>query len=85
MQKGNLKLKVKDCLHEIDFLYKLSGLGNITKPNSSHPGYEERVLSIKDVVVRLMVSERSTKSTEGKWKYSRKNNSLVFTPIFQKR
>ncbi|KGG14972.1 hypothetical protein EV06_1485 [Prochlorococcus sp. MIT 0602] len=69
------------CLKEIDFMYKLAGLGDITKPNSSHPGYEERMLSIKDVVVKLMASEGSTKSTEGKWKYSRKNNSLVFVPI----
>jgi len=69
------------CLKEIDFLYKISGLGVITKPSSSHPGYEERMLSIKEVVERLMISKRSADSTEGQWKYSRKNNSLIFHPI----
>ncbi len=69
------------CLKEIDFLYKISGIGDITHEKSSHPGYEQRMLSIKEVVERLNLSKRSNDRTEGKWKYSRRNNSLVFDPI----
>ena len=70
------------CLKEYEYLARHEGIGEETKEDSSHPGYEDR----RDAIIEFLEtykhnpSDRELKGTKGKWKYNRKLNTLMFTP-----
>ncbi len=70
------------CLKEHDWHSEISGYGEETKEDSTHPGYDDRI-----AVIRTFVKSYNPNSedelrgkTTGKWKYNRDLNTLRFIP-----
>ena len=71
------------CLKGNDYLHYHEGIGEETKKDSSHPGYEDRRDAISEFLktYKHKPGDRELKGTKGKWKYNRKLNTLTFTPF----
>ena len=82
----NIGLPSDTCLKEYEYLARDEGTGEETKEDSSHPGYEDRRDAISEFLktYKHSPSDRELKGTKGKWKFNRKLNTLVFTPVANK-
>ncbi|MBM5801211.1 MAG: hypothetical protein FJ077_10345 [Cyanobacteria bacterium K_DeepCast_35m_m2_023] len=69
------------CQHELEFMARSVGDGSITEPDSTHPGYEERLAATRahyDAMEQQPpAAERSTRISTS---YSRADNLLTLTP-----
>tara|TARA_Y100001970_G_C14259267_1_gene878363 strand:- start:13210 stop:13959 length:750 start_codon:yes stop_codon:yes gene_type:complete len=70
------------CIKELEWSYRLAGLGGPTEEDSTHPGYEDRHTFMKNFVENFNVNSiKETKiETKIKWKYNRDLNTLRFIP-----
>lgn len=70
------------CQQELVFLYSSIGNGSITEPESTHPGYEDRIKSIRNHYDTL--SKQTTtpqKDTRASYNYDTFDNLLTLTPL----
>ena len=69
------------CQHELEFMARSVGDGSITEPESTHPGYEERLAALRahyDAMEKQPpAAEPSTRISTS---YSRTDNLLTITP-----
>jgi hypothetical protein len=69
------------CQHELEFMARSIGDGSITEPDSTHPGYEERLAAMTahyDAMEKHPpAAEASTRISTS---YSRSDNLLTLTP-----
>jgi hypothetical protein len=69
------------CLDALNFAHKSSGDGSATEPNSTHPGYDDRIKAITKFYAHLEKHPPAkTSSTPGQFHYSPADNLLSFTP-----
>ncbi len=70
------------CQQELVFLYSSIGNGSITEPESTHPGYEDRIKSIRihyDALRRQLTKPQ--KDTRARYNYDNHDNLLTLTPL----
>ncbi len=78
----NAGLPRNTCLDEYDFRARHEGLGEETKEDSTHPGYDDR----RAAMINFLKSYNPNSEDElrgkttGKWKYNRDLNTLRFIP-----
>ncbi len=79
----NIGLPRDTCLKGYEFIARHEGIGEETKEDSSHPGYEDRRDAISEFLntYKHNPSGSELTGTKGKWKYNRKLNMLTFTPF----
>lgn len=65
------------CQHELAFMARSIGDGSITKPESTHPGYEERLAAIR---AHYDAMEQQPPAPQRSTSYSRSDNLLTLTP-----
>tara|TARA_Y100001968_G_scaffold269673_1_gene260572 strand:+ start:128 stop:385 length:258 start_codon:yes stop_codon:yes gene_type:complete len=82
----NIGLPRDTCLREYEYLARHEGIGEETKEDSSHPGYEDRRNAISEFLktYKHNPSDSELKGTTGNWIYNRKLNTLMFTPFANK-
>ena len=69
------------CQQELEFMARSIGDGSITEPESTHPGYEERLAAMRahyDAIEKKPPAPES--STRISTSYSRSDNLLTLTP-----
>ena len=79
----NVGLPRDSCLNQHDYRAKITGIGEETKKDSTHLGYEDRYAAISQFLKTYegKPENERTRKTTGKWKYNRDLNTLVFTPL----
>ena len=74
--------KGRICLDDMVFLHKSSGDGSATEPNSTHPGYDERIKELSAFYTKLEKQPPAKAgSTKGRFSYSPEDNLLSFVPF----
>lgn len=69
------------CQHELEFMARSIGDGSITEPESTHPGYEERLAALRAHYDAMEQQPPATEpSTRISTSYSRSDNLLTLTP-----
>ncbi len=69
------------CQHELEFMARSIGDGSITEPESTHPGYEERLAAMRAHYDAMeQQSPAAEPSTRISTSYSRADNLLTLTP-----
>jgi len=77
------------CLENLIFLHHSSGDGSATEPDSTHPGYDDRIKAMKRVYARLETQGHavrgkprilSSRSTPGGFRFDSQSNLLIFQP-----
>ena len=69
------------CQQELEFLHRSVGDGSITEPDSTHPGYEERLKAMRahyDAMEKQLPASQT--STLINTSYSSSDNLLTMTP-----
>ena len=70
------------CEQELVFMYSSIGNGSITEPESTHPGYEDRIKSIRIHYDALKTQPtKPQKDTRARYNYDNHDNLLTLTPI----
>ena len=73
--------KGRICIDDLVFLHKSSGDGSATEPDSTHPGYDERIKELAAFYAKLESHPPSKSSpTPGHFTYSSADNLLSFIP-----
>jgi hypothetical protein len=73
--------KGRICQQGLAFMHRSNGDGSATEPESTHPGYEERVRAIRlhyDALEKK--PPKPQPSTQGSFRYDAANNLLTFSP-----
>ncbi len=71
----------RPCQEELVFLHRSVGDGSITEPDSSHPGYEERLAAMRAHYDRLEQDPpKPQPNTRASYRYDRADNLLTLTP-----
>lgn len=69
------------CQHELELMARSIGDGSITEPESTHPGYEERLAAMRAHYDAMeQQSPAAEPSTRISTSYSRADNLLTLTP-----
>jgi len=69
------------CQHELEFMARSIGDGSITEPESTHPGYEERLAALRAHYDAMEQQPPAAEpSTRISTSYSRSDNLLTITP-----
>jgi hypothetical protein len=69
------------CVDELVFLHKSSGDGSATEPDSTHPGYDERIKKLANFYAKLEKNPPTiTNGTPGQFAYNSADNLLSFIP-----
>ena len=69
------------CQHELEFMARSIGDGSITEPESTHPGYEERLAAMRAHYDAMEQQPPAAEpSTRISTSYSRSDNLLTLTP-----
>jgi len=69
------------CQDELIFLHRSTGDGSATHPESTHPGYEERLKAMREYYDKLEVNPPKTQRSErGRLTYHAEDNLLTFFP-----
>ena len=70
------------CVNELEFLAISNKSDAYTDKNNTHPGFIERIDSLKKFIDKYEVGEiaKDAKTFKWKWIYNRKNNTLTFVP-----
>lgn len=69
------------CLEDLAFLHRSIGDGSTTQPDSTHPGYEERLAAMRTHYERLEKHPpRPLPGSGGSSRYDPDDNLLTFTP-----
>jgi predicted Zn-dependent protease len=69
------------CIDDLISLHKSSGDGGATEPDSTHPGYDERIKALAAFYAKLEKEHPSKSSpTLGHFTYSPADNLLSFVP-----
>ena len=70
------------CVNELEFLAISNKSEAYTDKNNTHPGFIERIDSLKKFIDKYEVGEitKDAKTFKWKWIYNRKNNTLTFVP-----
>jgi Zn-dependent protease with chaperone function len=77
------------CLENLVFLHHASGDGSATEPDSTHPGYDDRIQAMTRVYGQLEHRDNAVKgkprfiagrSTPGNFRYDSQSNLLIFQP-----
>ena len=69
------------CIDDLVFLHKSSGDGSATEPDSTHPGYDERIKELSAFYAKLESHPPAKVSpTLGHFTYSPADNLLSFIP-----
>jgi Zn-dependent protease with chaperone function len=72
------------CQQELEFLHRSVGDGSATEPESSHPGYEERLKAMKAQYARIETSPpKAQRPTPGSFRYDSADNLLTFSPALR--
>lgn len=69
------------CQHDLEFMARSIGDGSITEPDSTHPGYDERLAAMGahyDALARKPPAAEP--STRASYTYNRADNLLTLTP-----
>lgn len=70
------------CEQELAFMARSTGDGSRTEPDSTHPGYEERLAAMQAHYNNLdKQPPKPQTSTRGSFRYDRADNLLTFTPL----
>ena len=70
------------CQQELVFMYSSIGNGSITEPESTHPGYEDRIKSIRIHYDALKTQPtKPQKDTRARYNYDNHDNLLTLTPL----
>ncbi len=70
------------CQQELVFMYSSIGNGSITEPESTHPGYEDRIKSIRNHYDALKKQQtKPQKNTRARYNYDNHDNLLTLTPL----
>ena len=78
---ANAGYKQESCINALKLLHESSGLGAVTSASDTHPGYRDRVKSLKRYMNERGLSARQkTNSTNGTWNYNADLNTLSFIP-----
>ena len=78
---ANAGYKQESCINALKLLHESSGLGAVTSASDTHPGYKDRVKSLKRYMNERGLSARQkTNSTNGTWNYNADLNTLSFIP-----
>lgn len=77
--------KGRICIDDLVFLHKSSGDGSATEPDSTHPGYDERIKELAAFYDKLekeppAKSSAKASATPGHFTYSPADNLLSFVP-----
>jgi hypothetical protein len=73
--------KGRVCLKDLQFMYHSIGDGSTTDPDSTHPGYEERLAAMAAHYARLeRQPPKPQPSSHGRYHYDDVDNLLTFTP-----
>jgi len=73
--------KGRICLNDIDFMYRSTGDGSATEPDSSHSGYDDRRKAMLAHYIALEKNPpKPEKSSYRYFKYAPKDNLLLFIP-----
>ena len=77
--------KGRICIDDLVFLPKTSGDGSATEPDSTHPGYDERIKALAVFYAKLekeppSKSPAKASATPGHFTYSPADNLLSFVP-----
>jgi len=77
--------KGRICIDDLIFLHKSSGDGGATEPDSTHPGYDERIKELSAFYAKLeshppSKSPAKARATPGHFTYSPADNLLSFVP-----
>ena len=73
--------KGRVCQQELEFGHRSAGDGSATEPESTHPGYEERVKAMRlhyDALEKKPL--KAQRSTIGGFHYDSTDNLLIFSP-----
>lgn len=73
--------KGRVCQQELEFGHRSAGDGSATEPESTHPGYEERVKAMRlhyDAMEQKPL--KAQRSTRGSFRYDATDNLLTFSP-----
>lgn len=73
--------KGRVCQQELEFGHRSAGDGSATEPESTHPGYEERVKAMRlhyDALEKKPL--QAQRSTRGGFRYDATDNLLTFSP-----
>lgn len=70
------------CVNELEFLAISNKNDAYTDKNDTHPGFIERIDSLKNFIDKYEGRKvmKDTKTFRWKWIYNRKNNTLTFVP-----
>ncbi|MEI8252084.1 MAG: M48 family metalloprotease [Synechococcus sp. ELA057] len=86
---ANSGLRDRICLANLIFLHKSAGDGSATEPDSTHPGYDDRIKAMTRVYAALEQAQKKVKrksgparqqGTPGSFRYDSEENLLIFTP-----
>ena len=70
------------CQQELVFMYSSIGNGSITEPESTHPGYEDRIKSIRNHYDALKKQPTKPQNdTRARYNYDNHDNLLTLTPL----
>ena len=73
--------KGRICLKDIDFMYRSTGDGSATKPDSSHPGYDDRRKAMLANYIALEKNPPKPENPSNRYfQYDKKDNLLLFIP-----
>ena len=79
MRRSGYKGRI--CIDELVFLHKSSGDGSATEPDSTHPGYDERIKKMTEFYSKLEKNPPAkASSTPGHFIYNPADNLLSFIP-----
>ena len=73
--------KGRVCQQELEFMHRSVGDGSITEPESTHPGYEERLKAMRAHYDAMEKQPAKTQAnTRASYRYNRSDNLLTLTP-----
>jgi hypothetical protein len=82
MRRSGYKGRI--CVDDLVFLHKSSGNGSATEPDSSHPGYDERIKMLTAFYEQLEKNKPARESgTQGRFTYNPADNLFSFIPSVQ--
>ena len=78
----NAGYPIEVCLDELKYTYEIAGLGAITQPDNSHPGYDEWVDKTQNFIDLEKKNRPQVKGLQSNisWRYDRSLNILKMTP-----